>query len=502
MSNAAIVETTRNSDEFAIKLGPPQPLDPRIIMSEPDPLPEGSRTGTAGSKLDGTYRRKTLPSWMEEDSSSGDLQILRLEAVNRALPKNPFIIRASIEQWINGKIEGAFPENKGQMYCLKVRRKDHIERLLKLTTLIDNTNVQLSLHPTLNVCRCVVSCADIIDIPTEDLKEHLKDQKVIDVRRITKKVDDKRVNTPALVLTISGTVVPETIEFGWLRARTRPYYPAPMLCYKCWTFGHTKTRCPRSTAVCGHCSGEHEVAEDQKCSKPPLCSRCNTSEHNISSRKCPDYVREDEIQHIRVDNGISYPAARRIYDASRSNQNYAKIVCAGKDQQIAELSAKLDDVMKQLAEKEERIKQLEFGKSQNNRLITAQKHGTIDDLVSQIEQLRNDSIKKDKEISILRKLNNQAATPTTSKNQRAPQEYSDGGSQETKNLRSTKKSSHNVVGTITPKRASVIGKTVKPKLAKQATDDRPQLQHSDSSDGLGSDGLGDDPMVGAFIELN
>ena len=159
--------------------------------------------------------------------------MLRLEGTNGVLPKNPFVIRMSVESSAKRKIEGAFPKKRGDFSSLKVRNKTQGNNLLNLTQLIDGTMVKVSLHPTLNITRYVVSCVDVIDLSDEDLKQHLKDQKVIEVRRITRKEGDRKINTPTMVLTINGTVAPEFIEFGWIRASTRPYYPAPMQCFQC-----------------------------------------------------------------------------------------------------------------------------------------------------------------------------------------------------------------------------------------------------------------------------
>ena len=150
--------------------------------------------------------------------------MLRLEAIDGQALQNPFVIRKSVENCAGNKIAGAFSEHKGSFYALKVRNENHVKKLLKMEKLIDGTCVKVSIHPTLNTVRCVVYCAEVSDLSEDELKDYLKDQKVTEVRRITRKIGNQRTNTPSMILTIGKTVAPEYIEFGYIRARTRPFY--------------------------------------------------------------------------------------------------------------------------------------------------------------------------------------------------------------------------------------------------------------------------------------
>lgn len=194
------------------------------------PLPGDSGGGTP-NHFKGTHTGPLLPSFMDPRGNRGELIMLRMEPVNGKLPDHPFMLRQSIESRINGKIEGAISEAQGRTYALKVRNKFHLDRLLSMTKLNDGTAVKVDYHPGLNSVRCVVSCRDLTKIKTnEDLIDCLKDQKVTNARRITRKVGDNIELTPTVILTISGTTRPEFIDVGYQRIRTRPYYPAPMLC--------------------------------------------------------------------------------------------------------------------------------------------------------------------------------------------------------------------------------------------------------------------------------
>lgn len=398
--------------------------------------------------VDGSHKGPTLPGFMDPHGMHGDLVVLKMEAVSGKLPVHPFMIRKSVETWINGKIDGAFPENQGITYALKVRSKWQLERLLKMTELSDRTQIKITKHVNHNTTRCVISCKDMVKIEDDDAMKYLSEQHVTDIRRITRRSANGKdlENTPTVILTINGTKVPEYVDVGYLRCKTRPYYPSPMLCYKCYSFGHTKVRCQQPQPTCGNCAKQHVLADGERCTEPMQCTRCKSSEHAISSRRCPVYQREDAIQHIRVDKGITYPAARRLFEATNNPRSYAGIANASKDQAIADLTAKYDTLAHQMKtqmmekdktieelkeklnagtssdkntdyqelrkmvlelraeiqQKDQRIMALEASQVPSDRLDLTRKNGTIEDLVKRVQSLEDASAAKDRENEALR----------------------------------------------------------------------------------------------------
>ncbi|XP_062714107.1 uncharacterized protein LOC134290898 [Aedes albopictus] len=398
---------------------------------------------------------------MDPHGNYGELIVLRMEPVNGKMPDHPFTLRQSIEKRVNGKIEGAISESQGRSYALKVRSRHHLEKLLTMSQLIDGTPVKVSYHPGLNSTRCVISCRDLMKMTDDnEVLECLRDQNITGIRRITRKVGEHREFTPTVILTVGGTTIPEHIDIGYQRVRTRPYYPAPMVCYQCYHFGHTKQRCQKQLPTCGNCNQEHEVTQDTRCQNPAYCGRCSSNDHSVSSRKCPMYQNEDTIQHIRVDRGLSYPEARRVFEASTGQRSFAGIASHSKDKTISDLSAKLETLSGQMAQKDAQIKALEDKMSTGNtstsstdfqrleqmiinlqkeiqkkdeRILTLEKalekdsridlvrkHGTIEDLVAKVSALQETVNRKDQEIQDLRASNKtaRASIETTSKPQR------------------------------------------------------------------------------------
>lgn len=264
---------------------------------------------------------------------------------------------------------------------------------MTMTKLKDGTPIKIAEHPTRNQRRCVVYCPESMEYSTDDLKEELIDQGVKDLRRITRKIDGKDTPTPTIILTIEGTVVPQSVNFGWIRAQTRPYYPTPMLCYGCYSYGHPRKRCTAKEPVCGICSGNHVNTPDNPCRLDPYCKHCKNNSHPVMSRKCPIYVMEVEIQHLMVDRNIGYPAARRMWDSEHRKTTAASVVSASNDARFAELNCKFDRLLIETGKKDQQLEALRQEAMKRDAQITR--------LFEMLSQSKQEVAMKDKKIAEL-----------------------------------------------------------------------------------------------------
>ncbi|KAL9705199.1 hypothetical protein quinque_008717 [Culex quinquefasciatus] len=335
----------------------------------------------SGRNVRGSYAGARVPSWMDQTGSFGSLTIMQLKCNGEgtSLPKDPFLIRRCLETYLNSKIEGGFPEQGGDTYGLKVRNTDHVAKLKNMTLLSDGisgglrVNISIDEHPTLNFTKCTVFCTEVNHYEDERLLAELEDQNVTAIHRFTRMIDGVRTKTGLMVLTIRGCIIPEIVSFGFIRARTKIYYPSPMMCFRCFSFGHTSKRCKASDPVCGRCSEGHSCPKEDPCKKLAYCARCESADHALSSRKCPVYVAEETIQHIKTDNDISYQAARRIYEQEnqQQNTNAATIVTQGVTNQLQQptldsVVRKLDQVLQDLSQKDAKIADLA---AENGKLL-------------------------------------------------------------------------------------------------------------------------------------
>lgn len=285
-------------------------------------------SGGSGPPL-GAHNDRTLPAWMDLEGDHGVLVILQMKTTTegKPLPKNPFTIAKTVQQ-IAGKIASAHIENRGMSMALKVRSDKQAAKLKSLKQLIDGTDVVVTDHPTLNQVRCVVSCSQAIGMTEEELVNELKDQRVTAVRKFTRLVNGARQETASMVLTIQGTVKPEFVYFGFQRCEARLYIPAPMMCYNCYEYGHSKAKCGNQP-VCRHCSTTHELQTNEEgkqvCDRQAFCKNCKGG-HSPSAKTCPRFIEESEIAKIRTEQQISFNEARQKVAAKSASSTFANTV--------------------------------------------------------------------------------------------------------------------------------------------------------------------------------
>ncbi|XP_044741119.1 uncharacterized protein LOC123302309 [Chrysoperla carnea] len=211
--------------------------------------------------------------------------------------------------------------NEGLLVECTVSRQT--EYLLKMTQL-GEFEVDIKPHGTLNSSKGVIVCRDLLNSTIEEIREGLKLQGVLDVRRMTTKRDGKVMETATYLLTFNTPNLPKTFKAAIHRLEVRPYIPAPMRCFKCQRFGHTASRCTKEEiCVCGKA-----VHDGTDCPQPVSCINCG-GPHNARSRNCPVYKQELTIQELKTINKLSYIEARKQYLSSlprtQSGATYASV---------------------------------------------------------------------------------------------------------------------------------------------------------------------------------
>lgn len=104
-----------------------------------------------------------------------------------------------------------------------------------------------------------------------------------------------------------------------------------MRCFHCQKFGHSSNNC-KNPQLCAKCGTEGHVYEN--CHGQPSCVNCEGS-HSSSSKLCPIFIKEKEIQAYKIDHNVSFPEARRAIDSRTptAGHTYAAVVRTTKDAQ-------------------------------------------------------------------------------------------------------------------------------------------------------------------------
>ncbi|XP_055605493.1 uncharacterized protein LOC129753675 [Uranotaenia lowii] len=246
----------------------------------------------------GGQQDRTIPDWMDPGNHYERVSYLYLQAKQGFdLPNNPFVIGRSIEQHV-GQIEGGYFERNKKRYVLRIRNKEQARKLLDLEVLMDGTPIAIGYHPELNFRKFVVVCSEVEGMTDDELLKELLPQKITAVRRITKKTTTGIIGTSTLILTINSTVVPEFITFGFIRLRTRIYYPQPLICRHCLQYGHPKNKCLNEKA-CIVCSGNHssDLCTAQAAARKIAETPCTISYAAVVKNQHEVYNQEKRKQH-------------------------------------------------------------------------------------------------------------------------------------------------------------------------------------------------------------
>ena len=164
------------------------------------------------------------------------------------------------------------------------------------------------LHPTLNTVKGVLFAPALRFLSEKEILEGLKDQDVVDCKKITKFINGDIVPTSLHILSFNRYELPSEIKIGFLNAKIDPYIQAPLQCKKCFLFGHTKKYCKKEIVTCEVCS--LNIHDPTPCSKLE-CVNCKSS-HRANGKNCPVYKKKQEIIKIKTITKCSFKETIKI----------------------------------------------------------------------------------------------------------------------------------------------------------------------------------------------
>ncbi|XP_055612866.1 uncharacterized protein LOC129759439 [Uranotaenia lowii] len=321
----------------------------------------------------------SYPGWMLGPDDLGETRILLMRAKPKPdkkgeerLPSKPFMIAQTIQLTVGyheaSKIHTT-KEGQGSRYVFRTSSKSISEKLMGIKTLLDDTEVEVIPHPSLSFVEGVLFDHDTIDEDESFILEQLKSQGVTKVRRIIKKIGEKRKNTPLLILTFQASKRPEYIFIGMIRSKIRPYYPSPMICFRCAEYGHGKNKCPTENPVCLKCSKMHTLEENETCQNDPYCLHCQGN-HFPMARDCPKYKEEAAIIKLKVDQGLSFGEARTIFRDSMRNTTFKSIVQQRLSTEVDEKDRTIQILREELAAVKNELRKLQETVTQKSNMVS------------------------------------------------------------------------------------------------------------------------------------
>lgn len=246
-------------------------------------------------------------------------KFLILNSTSDQLAKlSPFIIQKGL-YGIGGNPKTVKKLKSGSL-MIETSSSQQSKSFLNCKTLA-NIPISVTAHKSLNFSRGVISENDLLNVSDTEMLEELKEQNVIQVKRITIKRSEQIINTKHIILTFNSPDLPQNIKAGYLNCPVRPFIPNPLRCFNCQRFGHATTTC-RGKETCSRCSAVgHSFSS---CELPFKCVNCSGN-HSSNFRGCPKWKEEKEIQTIRATRQLSYEEARKLVQITlpKPNLTYA-----------------------------------------------------------------------------------------------------------------------------------------------------------------------------------
>jgi len=233
--------------------------------------------------------------------------VIKSNSVDKPLFKlSPFVVEKAFKAAV-GTAQNVRRLRDGNI-LVEVATAAQSRKITQLETLAD-CPITVSPHRSLNTCKGVIRCRELIDCAKDEILEGLESQGVIDIFNITVKNESGgRRNTNTFIVTFRLTTIPKHIKVGLIRIPVSLYIPNPLRCFNCNKYGHGKSSC-KGRAVCAKCGqGDHD---SDNCTNEFKCVNCSGS-HPAFSKDCPKWLLEKKVQQIKAEQGISFIEARRI----------------------------------------------------------------------------------------------------------------------------------------------------------------------------------------------
>ena len=254
----------------------------------------------------------------QNTSSENWPRFIVMEAPHPSAPLSklsPFVVAKAIQ----GKFGtvGNITKLKSGALLIEATRASQAQQILATTTL-NGLAVSATPHRTLNSSKGVIKdhYKDLYDMTDEKILDELSDQGVTGVSRFILKKDGESIKTNTLFVTFNTPTPPPKLKIGYYIVRVQLYIPNPLRCFQCQKFGHSKRFCKNQIA-CWKCGSEgHDGSECT--AETTRCLNCK-GDHCASSKSCPIWIQEKDIQRIKTEKGLSYGDARRLVTSSSSS---------------------------------------------------------------------------------------------------------------------------------------------------------------------------------------
>lgn len=223
---------------------------------------------------------------------------------------------ATFEDWSPIQLTKALYKEIGEVRCAKKLRngcllvscKDEAQqkKAIKVNK-INGKKVKCSEVYDRKLIRGVITGIPVSE-SLNNVIEGITNAKIKEAKRLKTRWNGAICDSLSIMLTFDETKLHDKVFIGYMSYEVKMYIPPPVRCYKCQKYGHIAAIC-KGKMRCSKCSGEHEYGQ---CDKEAKLKCCNCGgEHSSAYRGCEVNKRMQEIQRIKVTQGISYAEATK-----------------------------------------------------------------------------------------------------------------------------------------------------------------------------------------------
>lgn len=209
-----------------------------------------------------------------------------------------------------------------------------------------------------------------IEMTEREIQNELTKQKVVGVKRMMSRRNDKKENgsqgredkikepipTRNIILSFDRTNLPSEITFCYQLFKVKQFFPPTLRCFKCQRFGHGIAQC-QSKPRCVRCGETHSFDECPH-KETPKCVNCG-GEHSAAYLGCQEAQKAKEVQRIKIEKKVSYAQAAKVWKNDQDqamDTNQIQHAPLSQERQEVDFPVQINKQTPQIKESEKEIK--------------------------------------------------------------------------------------------------------------------------------------------------
>ena len=157
--------------------------------------------------------------------------------------------------------------------CLSRSTAGDRQKTLKIKT-FHTTKCRAYPHEKLNTSKGVIRSRELALATEDEIASALGKQGVTNMKRISIRKSDKRIQTNIYIPTFNKPQTPsKDVKIGYCLEKVEQYVPAPLRYFKCQKFRHHREAC-RGRQTCSKCGEKDPDHAEEDCLKEIRCANC------------------------------------------------------------------------------------------------------------------------------------------------------------------------------------------------------------------------------------